>query len=59
MATVQFMPISGETEIFDVVRDGAVVGLVWSRGEQWFADRFSMAAPKFSGSSRDEVAAFL
>lgn len=59
MAATQFIRIEGQTEIYDVIRDGAVLGIVWRSGGRWFADRVNMADPAISGLTRDEVVARL
>jgi hypothetical protein len=56
MAELQYLRIEGETEIYDVVRDGKMLGLVWQRAGAWYADRYSMLGPEICGATRDEVA---
>lgn len=54
-----FLPIDGATEMYDVVRNGEVIGLVWKQSTEWFADATSMAAPSIRERTREEAASKL
>lgn len=56
MAQIKYLKVDGPTEIYDVVRDGKMVGIVWQRAGVWYADRYSMLDPGISGANRDEAA---
>lgn len=59
MASETFLPIEGATLMFDVVRNGEVIGLVWTDGEAWLADPSNMAAPAIREQTREAAAAKL
>lgn len=55
----KFIRVDGLTELYDVVRDREIVGLVWRHGAIWHASAFSMANPAISEASREAAAARL
>jgi len=59
MAKIQHLRVVGSTELYDVVRDGETLGIVWQIAGVWYADQYSMTAPEIRGGSRDEVTAKL
>jgi hypothetical protein len=59
MADETFLPIDGATVMYDVIRNGVVIGLVWKQGAEWFADATNMAAPSIRERSREEAASKL
>jgi hypothetical protein len=54
-----FLPIDGVTEMYDVLRAGTSVGIVWKIGGEWLADRTSMSTPSIRATTREDAAAKL
>ncbi|MES3100556.1 hypothetical protein [Sphingomonas faeni] len=55
----QFVRVPGVTELYDVVRGGRTVGMVWLHRGVWHAALISMANPTISEPSRELAAAKL
>jgi hypothetical protein len=54
-----FLRVDGVTEMYDVLRAGTSVGIVWKIGDEWLADRSSMATPSIRATTREDAAAKL
>ena len=54
-----FLPVHGCTMLFDVVRSGEIVGIVWQQGDAWLADPTSMANPSIREATRSAAASKL
>jgi hypothetical protein len=59
MADDVFFPVHGCTMLFDVVRSGKIVGIVWQHGDAWFADQISMANSIIREATRSAAASKL
>ena len=53
---ITFTPLAGTTDVFDVMADQQVVGIVWRANTVWHAHAHNMAAPEISAASREEAA---
>ncbi len=56
MAAFLYLPVSQSKSIFDVVHGLNVIGIVWQRGEQWYASATHMSDDAIVASSRKEAA---
>lgn len=59
MTPDQFVRADGATEMYNVVRDREIIGLVWRIGDVWHASANSMHNPGITEQSREAAAAKL
>ena len=53
---ITFTPLDGSTDVFDIMADQRVLGIVWRANGVWHAHTQNMANPEISAASRTEAA---
>lgn len=56
MAGFKFQPAGGASDLFDVLVNDYVVGIVWTRSGRWHAAESSMADWSINEPTREEAA---
>ncbi len=56
MASFTYLPVDRSSEIFGVVVDGEIIGIVWTAAARWHASELSMADRRIDEASRDKAA---